>query len=99
MFDIKILWNGQEIPSMLLFVRTIFRCLSYYFPTTDSPFHPHIVNLDKVRLIGGWENVLDNDNRLALCFGEERKLTFDISEAGPGMRVLSFYWSILTFTL
>lgn len=63
-FDIKILWNGQEIP--------------------NSPFHPHIVNLEKVRLIGGWDHVLDSENRLTMCLGEERKFTFDISEAGPG---------------
>ncbi|KAH9416793.1 hypothetical protein DERP_011908 [Dermatophagoides pteronyssinus] len=63
-FDIKVLWNGQEIP--------------------ESPFHPHIVNIEKVRLIGGWENILDNHNRLMFCIGEEKKLIFDISEAGTG---------------
>ncbi|KAH9526951.1 hypothetical protein DERF_001005 [Dermatophagoides farinae] len=63
-FDIKVLWNGQEIP--------------------ESPFHPHIVNIEKVRLIGGWENILDGHNRLNFCIGEEKKLIFDISEAGTG---------------
>jgi len=50
----------------------------------DSPFHPRIVNLEKVRLIGGWEHLLDSENRLTLCLGEEKKLIFDISEAGSG---------------
>lgn len=50
----------------------------------ESPFHPHIVNFDKVRLIGGWENAVDANNRINLCLGEEKRLTFDISEAGVG---------------
>lgn len=40
--------------------------------------------MEKVRLIGGWDHVLDSENRLTMCLGEERKFTFDISEAGPG---------------
>lgn len=62
--------------------------LLHFFANLGSPFHPHIVNLEKVRLIGGWEHLLDTDNRVSLCLGEERKLTFDISEAGPGKRKL-----------
>lgn len=43
------------------------------------------MNLEKVKVIGGWEHILDSDNRFTLCLGEEKKLTFDVSEAGPGM--------------
>lgn len=28
--------------------------------------------------------MLDSENRLTMCLGEERRFTFDISEAGPG---------------
>ena len=35
-------------------------------------------------MIGGWEHVLDSESRLPICLGEEKRLTFDISEAGPG---------------
>lgn len=28
--------------------------------------------------------MLDSENRLNMCLGEEKKLTFDISEAGTG---------------
>ncbi|CAG2105929.1 unnamed protein product [Medioppia subpectinata] len=51
---------------------------------SESPFHPRIVNLQKVRVIGGWDNVLDKDNQISLCVGEEKRISFDISEGGPG---------------
>lgn len=50
-----------------------------------SPFHPKVVNLQKVRVIGGWENLLDKDNRISLLINEEKKISFDVGEAGPGL--------------
>lgn len=49
-----------------------------------SPFHPRVVSPRKVRVIGGWESVLDSQNKLALVVGEEKKMSFDTLEAGPG---------------
>lgn len=70
----------------------------------ESPFHPRIVNLDKVRLIGGWENVFDRDNRVCLAVGEEKRFSFDISEAGPGIDInfiiiINFIFVCLLFQL
>jgi len=49
-----------------------------------SPFHPKIVDPARVRLIGGWESLQDGQGRLELTPREEKRLTFDASEAGPG---------------
>lgn len=63
-FDIKILWNGREVPG--------------------SPFHPKVVNPQKVRIIGGWESLMDEQHRIALTIGEEKRIPFDVGDAGPG---------------
>ncbi|KAK8743524.1 hypothetical protein OTU49_001121 [Cherax quadricarinatus] len=49
-----------------------------------SPFHPKIVDPARVRLIGGWSSLQDADGRLELTPREEKRLAFDVSEAGPG---------------
>ena len=49
-----------------------------------SPFHPKVVNPRKVRVIGGWESICDNTNKLLLTVGEEKKISFDTLGAGPG---------------
>ncbi|KAB7497586.1 Filamin-A [Armadillidium nasatum] len=51
---------------------------------SGSPFHPKIVDLIKVRLIGGWDSLKDNDGRLDIIPREEKRINFDVSEAGPG---------------
>lgn len=51
---------------------------------SGSPFHPRVVEPKKVRLIGGWESLQDNEGRLQLVVNEAKTLVFDISEAGPG---------------
>ncbi|KYB28607.1 Filamin-A-like Protein [Tribolium castaneum] len=45
-----------------------------------SPFRPVIVDPNAVRLIGGWNQFLDDNGRLKL----PTKLAFDLSNAGPG---------------
>lgn len=55
------------------------------FAFIGSPFHPKVVNTKKVRVIGGWDSLLDSQNRMALITGEEKKLSFDCNEAGPGI--------------
>lgn len=49
-----------------------------------SPFHPQIVDLNKVRPIGGWENLLDSNKRVLLVRNEDKKVSFDTQGAGPG---------------
>jgi len=49
-----------------------------------SPFHPKVVDPRKVRVIGGWESQQDREGRLELSVAEEKKLVFDVAEAGPG---------------
>ena len=49
-----------------------------------SPFHPKIIDPARVRLIGGWLSLLDSQDRLELTPREEKRLAFDVSEAGPG---------------
>ncbi|KAK4318529.1 hypothetical protein Pmani_010470 [Petrolisthes manimaculis] len=49
-----------------------------------SPFHPKIVDPARVRLIGGWSSLQDAEGRLELIPREEKKLSFDVTEAGPG---------------
>ena len=49
-----------------------------------SPFISYVVNPDKVRVIGGLQSHLDYYNKLNLQLYEEKIITFDTSEAGPG---------------
>ncbi|ESO98830.1 hypothetical protein LOTGIDRAFT_231196 [Lottia gigantea] len=49
-----------------------------------SPFHPKIVDARKVQVVGGWQHYMDPQERVQLHVGEEKKLPFDTSEAGPG---------------
>ncbi|GBN87324.1 Filamin-A [Araneus ventricosus] len=49
-----------------------------------SPYHPRVVNTSKMRVIGGLENLLDEQNHIQLTVGQEKRIPFDVSEAGPG---------------
>ncbi|KAK3589648.1 hypothetical protein CHS0354_015146 [Potamilus streckersoni] len=49
-----------------------------------SPYHPRIVDPTKVKIIGGWNQFYDSNERISLTVGELKVLPFDISEAGPG---------------
>lgn len=50
----------------------------------NSPFVSYVVNPDKVKIVGGWQSILDYHNVLNLKLYEERTINFDVSEAGPG---------------
>lgn len=52
-----------------------------------SPFHPKIINPRKVRVIGGWEALIDSKEKLILAVGEEKKISFDTLDAGPGLLI------------
>jgi filamin len=49
-----------------------------------SPFVSYVVNPDRIRVVGGWQSVLDSNNILNLKLEEEKMISFDTSEAGPG---------------
>ncbi|KAL3847647.1 hypothetical protein ACJMK2_018549 [Sinanodonta woodiana] len=49
-----------------------------------SPYHPRIVDPTKVKIIGGWNQFYDANERISLTVGEVKVLPFDTSEAGPG---------------
>ncbi|XP_054721310.1 filamin-A-like [Uloborus diversus] len=49
-----------------------------------SPYHPRVVNLNKMRIIGGLENLVDEQNHIPLIVGEEKRIPFEVSDAGPG---------------
>ncbi|GIZ01212.1 filamin-A [Caerostris extrusa] len=49
-----------------------------------SPYHPRIVNTNKMRVIGGLENLVDEQNHIQLIVGQEKRIPFDVSDAGPG---------------
>ncbi|XP_047736004.1 filamin-A [Hyalella azteca] len=49
-----------------------------------SPYHPKIIDPSRVRLIGGWTDLRDSEDRLQLIPKQETRLAFDISDAGPG---------------
>lgn len=38
----------------------------------------------KVRVVGGWPAHLDDKDRIKMRVGDEKKLLFDVAEAGPG---------------
>ncbi|GFR83464.1 filamin-A [Elysia marginata] len=49
-----------------------------------SPFHPQVVDARKVKVVGGWQHYMDGNERIHLVVGEEKRIPFDTSEAGPG---------------
>jgi filamin len=50
-----------------------------------SPFHPRIVDVTKLRVIGGWEAHCNEENVMQLSLGEQRKIAFNTIDAGPGV--------------
>lgn len=49
-----------------------------------SPFHPKVVDPNKVVVLGGWQQILDSKDRVHLVVGEPKRIVFDVSQAGPG---------------
>ena len=49
-----------------------------------SPFHPQIVDVTRIRPIGGWENLLGQDSRIMISPDEDKKISFDCQGAGVG---------------
>lgn len=55
---------------------------------SGSPFHPKVIDPRKVRISGGWAQYMDGNERVGLVVGEEKRLVFDVSQAGPGETML-----------
>ena len=47
-------------------------------------------HLERVRIVGGWQSILDSEDRMHLIINEEKKIRFDTSHAGPGKTFSSF---------
>ena len=58
--------------------------INFNFLFLGSPFISYVVNPEKVKIIGGLHSLLDHYNTLNLQLYEERLISFDTSEAGPG---------------
>ena len=50
----------------------------------NSPFKAAVTNPERVRIVGGWQSILDSEDRMHLIINEEKKVRFDTSHAGPG---------------
>ncbi|CAF3716192.1 unnamed protein product [Rotaria sordida] len=51
---------------------------------TNSPFKAAVTNPERVRIVGGWQSILDSEDRMHVIINEEKKIRFDTSHAGPG---------------
>lgn len=49
-----------------------------------SPYKPHVVDARKVRPIGGWESLIDSNNKMMLKLSEMKYIEFETRDAGPG---------------
>ena len=54
------------------------------FCISGSPFHPKVTDARKVRVVGGWQTLLDANNRMQLALNEQKRIVFDVKDAGPG---------------
>ncbi|UJR31815.1 hypothetical protein I4U23_019292 [Adineta vaga] len=50
----------------------------------NSPFKAAVTNPERVRIVGGWQSILDSEDRMHIIINEEKKIRFDASHAGPG---------------
>ncbi|KAL1437060.1 hypothetical protein MTO96_049063 [Rhipicephalus appendiculatus] len=55
-----------------------------YVDIPGSPFHPKVADPQKVRAIGGWDSLMDDEGRIPLTVGQEKKISVDVGDAGPG---------------
>ncbi|CAF1633249.1 unnamed protein product, partial [Adineta ricciae] len=49
----------------------------------NSPFKAAVTNPERVRIVGGWQSILDAEDRMHIIINEEKKIRFDASHAGP----------------
>ncbi|CAF1050339.1 unnamed protein product [Adineta ricciae] len=51
----------------------------------NSPFKALVTNPDRIRIVGGWQALFDQQNCMRVITNEEKKICFDTSQAGPGI--------------
>ena len=42
--------------------------------------------IERIRIVGGWQSILDAEDRMHLVINEEKKIRFDTTQAGPGKK-------------
>ena len=52
-----------------------------------SPFRVGVVDAAKVNVIGGWHSLVDTSNRMTLVAGHQKRMEFDVTDAGPGEKL------------
>jgi predicted HAD superfamily phosphohydrolase len=60
------------------------------YSAAGSPFHPKVTDRSKVVLMDDLTDLKDENDHLALVCDSETVLSFNTSEAGPGMCCISF---------
>jgi len=69
-----------------------------YMVGVGSPFHPAVVNPNRVQLVGGCKSVLDPDsNSITLRLHEPFSLEFSTRAAGPGLHFICLMYATLLF--
>lgn len=48
--------------------------------------------IERVRIVGGWQSILDSEDHMHLIINEEKKIRFDTSHAGPGNYFRLFFF-------
>jgi hypothetical protein len=43
-----------------------------------------LIYLERVRIVGGWQSILDSEDHMHITINEEKKIRFDTAHAGPG---------------
>jgi filamin len=91
-FDIRVTWAGIDIPgeqkayiAVMAETQHQIQIAECKFSLPGSPFHPRVVDGTKLRVIGGWEAHVDEENIVQLAVGEERRIAFNTIDAGPGL--------------
>lgn len=85
--------NYVLVHSLKLWAKGIKGCNDFKTFTLlllGSPFHPKVVDARKVKVVGGWQHFMDSNDRVHLLVDEEKRIPFDVSEAGPG-KTQDFY--------
>lgn len=53
-------------------------------PVPGSPYRTRIFDIDSIHPVGGWHTIFGLHNQIMLIPNEEKRISFDVSSAGPG---------------
>lgn len=79
--NIFVKWSGKHIINSPFKAIVTNPGLTFAVNKTHAP----ICRLERVHVIGGWQALLDAQNRMRVITNEEKKIAFDTSQAGPGV--------------